>query len=44
VSPNEAVFVDDFMENIQASERVGMKSIHFRDVESAMKELKKLLK
>jgi epoxide hydrolase-like predicted phosphatase len=44
VSPNQAVFVDDFIENIQASERVGMKSIHFRDVESAMKQLKNLLK
>ena len=44
VSPSEAVFVDDFIENIRASERVGMKSIHFRDVESAMKQLKNLLK
>jgi putative hydrolase of the HAD superfamily len=44
VSPNEAVFVDDFIENIQACEKVGMKGIHFRDAESAMKQLKTLLK
>jgi glucose-1-phosphatase len=44
VSPNEAVFVDDFIENIQACEKVGMKGIYFRDAESAMKQLKTLLK
>ena len=44
VRANEAVFVDDFMENIEACEKVGMKGIHFRDVESAMKQLKALLK
>ena len=43
VRANEAVFVDDFMENIEACEKVGMKGIHFRDVESAMKQLKALL-
>ena len=44
VLPNEAVFVDDFIENIEACEKVGMKGIHFRDAESAMKQLKALLK
>jgi|SRR6185503_7683838 len=44
VRANEAVFVDDFIENIEACEKVGMKGIHFRDVESAMKQLKALLK
>jgi len=44
VRANEAVFVDDFIENIEACETVGMKGIHFRDVESAMKQLKTLLK
>ena len=43
VRANEAVFVDDFIENIEACEKVGMKGIHFRDVESAMKQLKALL-
>lgn len=43
VRANEAVFVDDFIENIEACEKVGMMGIHFRDVESAMKQLKALL-
>ena len=43
VSPNEAVFVDDFLVNIEACEELGMKGIHFRDSESAMQELKDLL-
>jgi epoxide hydrolase-like predicted phosphatase len=44
VRPKEAVFVDDFIENIEACEKVGMKGIHFKDAESTMKQLKALLK
>lgn len=43
VSPDEAVFVDDFYENIEGCEKVGMKGIHFKDPESALKQLKSLL-
>jgi len=43
VSPNEAVFVDDFLINIEGCEKVGLKGIHFKDPESALKQLKKLL-
>ena len=43
VSPGESVFVDDFIENIEACQKVGMQSIHFQDAESAMKQLKALL-
>src|SRR5215216_531263 len=43
VKPNEAVFVDDFLINIEGCEKVGMKGIHFTDPESALKQLKKLL-
>lgn len=43
VSPNEAVFVDDFYENIEGCEKVGMKGIHFKDPETALQQLKKLL-
>jgi epoxide hydrolase-like predicted phosphatase len=42
-SPNEAVFIDDFLINIEGCEKVGMKGIHFKDPESALKQLKKLL-
>ena len=43
VSPNEAVFVDDVWENIQACEKVGMKGILFKTAESAIKQIKALL-
>ena len=43
VSPDEAVFVDDFLINIQGCEKIGMKGIHFKDAESAMQQLKELL-
>jgi len=33
VSPSEAVFVDDFFENIEGCEKVGIKGIHFKDPE-----------
>ena len=43
VKPKEAVFVDDFYINIEGCEKVGMKGIHFKDVESTLKQLKQLL-
>jgi epoxide hydrolase-like predicted phosphatase len=43
VKPKEAVFVDDVLENIEASEKLGMKGIHFTDADSALKQLKALL-
>ena len=43
VSPNEAVFVDDFIENIEACEDLGMRGIHFRNPEQALTELKQIL-
>jgi epoxide hydrolase-like predicted phosphatase len=44
VKPSQAVFVDDFVENIAGCEAVGMRGIHFRSVEQTLQELKKLLK
>jgi len=43
VSPGEAVFVDDVLENIEACERVGMKGILFKDPQNTLKKLKALL-
>lgn len=43
VKPKEAVFVDDFYANIEGCEKVGMQGIHFRDAESTLQQLKKLL-
>jgi len=43
VKPKEAVFVDDFIENITACEKVGMKGIHFTDSQSVLQQLKKMI-
>jgi epoxide hydrolase-like predicted phosphatase len=43
VSPNEAVFVDDFYENIEGCRAVGMHGIHFRDPHKTLVELRILL-
>ncbi len=43
VSPNEAVFVDDMPENIEACKKLGMKGILFTDAESVLKQLKTML-
>ena len=43
VKPREAVFVDDFIENIEGCEKVGMKGIHFTNPESTIEQLKTLL-
>jgi len=43
VQAKEAVFVDDFFENIEGCEKVGIKGIHFKDPESAIKQVKALL-
>lgn len=43
VRPNEAVFIDDVLENIEGCERVGMQGIHFKDAESTLQQLKELL-
>ena len=43
VQAEEAVFVDDFIENIEACEKVGMKGIHFKDPKSALQQLKQMI-
>lgn len=43
VNPDEAVFVDDFLINIKGCEKAGIKGIHFKDPESALRQLKELL-
>jgi len=43
VKPNEAVFVDDFIENIEACQKLGIKGIHFKDPNLALQQLKVLL-
>jgi len=43
VLPHEAVFVDDFIENIKGAEALGINAIHFQNTPQALGELKKFL-
>jgi epoxide hydrolase-like predicted phosphatase len=43
VTPEEAVFVDDFIENVEAARQQGMYAIHFQDPGEARSALEKLL-
>jgi epoxide hydrolase-like predicted phosphatase len=43
VNPKEAVFVDDFKINIEGCEKVGIKGILFKDLETTLRQLRKLL-
>ena len=43
VKPDQAIFVDDFYANIESCEKVGMKGLHFKDSQSTLQQLKKLL-
>jgi len=44
VKAKEAVFVDDVLENIEVCEKVGMQGVHFKDPESALKQVRALLR
>jgi putative hydrolase of the HAD superfamily len=39
----EAVFVDDFMHNVEGARAVGMQAVHFRNVGQARSELEQIL-
>lgn len=43
VTPATAVFVDDFLQNIEAAWAVGMHGIHFRSPDQALGELRSLI-
>jgi epoxide hydrolase-like predicted phosphatase len=43
VSPEEAVFVDDFPKNIAEAQAVGMQAVHFQNPTQAMQELRTIL-
>lgn len=43
VEPDQVVFVDDFIENIQTARQVGIHGIHFQSPDQARRELKALL-
>ena len=43
VEPAQAVFVDDFIQNIHGAQALGISAIHFRSREQAIQELERLL-
>lgn len=43
IQPAEAVFVDDFVENVEGARAVGMHAVHFQQPEQALEELKLIL-
>jgi epoxide hydrolase-like predicted phosphatase len=43
VQPQEAIFVDDFIENITGARELGINAIHFQSREQALQELNSLL-
>jgi glucose-1-phosphatase len=43
VSPAKAIFIDDFLHNIEAARAAGMHGIHFRSPDQALGELRSLI-
>jgi len=43
VEPEESIFVDDFIDNIEAANRVGMHGILFKNASQAIQDVKTLL-
>lgn len=43
IAPQEAVFLDDFPENVDAARALGMHAIHFVQPQAALQELRQLL-
>jgi len=44
VEPSEAIFVDDFLRNVEGAQAVGIHAIHFQDPVQARAELEALLR
>lgn len=44
VNANEALFVDDFIENVEGARALGMTAIHFQSPEQAIRDVKRHLK
>ena len=43
VEPSEAVFVDDFIQNVRGAQELGINAIHFQGREQVIQELEQLL-
>lgn len=43
IKPEEAIFVDDFIENIKAAQALGIHAVHFQDTKQAITDIKHFL-
>ena len=43
VEPSEAVFVDDFLHNVEGAQSAGLHAVHFRSPDQALADVQKLL-
>lgn len=43
IQPEQAVFVDDFLENVQTASQLGIHAVHFQSAEQAMRAVDQLL-
>jgi HAD superfamily hydrolase (TIGR01509 family) len=43
ISPGQALFVDDFIENVEAARQVGLQAVHFSVPQRAKEEIRELL-
>ena len=43
VAANEAIFVDDFLRNIEAAQAVGIHAVQFRNIEQALADVEQIL-
>ena len=43
VAPDDCLFVDDVLVNVEAARDLGMRAVHFRDNEQAISEMRELL-
>ncbi|MDD2695358.1 MAG: HAD-IA family hydrolase, partial [Anaerolineales bacterium] len=41
--PEATLFVDDFIENVEAARALGMHAVHFRDTPQALADINRLL-
>ena len=44
VQPHQSVFIDDFIENIQGAQAVGIHTIHFKNTTQTLEKLERVLK
>ena len=43
LQPHEAIFVDDFIENIDAANLLGFRTVHFKSTDQAIRNIKEML-